>query len=280
MSQIGRREYAKLYGPTTGDQVRLGDTDLWIEIEQDFCVGGDEAVFGGGKSIRESGAQGMTTRAEGALDLVITNVIVLDHWGVVRGDVGIRDGRIVAVGKSGNPDVMDGVHPDLKIGPTTDVIAGDRKILTAGAIDTHVHFLTEIEMAEALATGEGRDGHARTSDGKVDLDLSIPKEMGGSGVGTNPEQLFAAGYAACFHSALRMVAGQDKADVTDSTVGARVSIGSLDNGGFGLAVELEVALPNLDHETAQKLADKAHEVCPYSNATRGNIDVNVVVTDD
>ncbi|MBA4023017.1 MAG: organic hydroperoxide resistance protein [Gordonia sp.] len=137
-----------------------------------------------------------------------------------------------------------------------------------------------IYTAEALATGEGRDGHARTSDGKVDLDLSIPKEMGGSGVGTNPEQLFAAGYAACFHSALRMVAGQDKADVTDSTVGARVSIGSLDNGGFGLAVELEVALPNLDHETAQKLADKAHEVCPYSNATRGNIDVNVVVTDD
>ncbi len=137
-----------------------------------------------------------------------------------------------------------------------------------------------IYTAEALATGEGRDGHARTSDGKVDLDLSIPKEMGGSGVGTNPEQLFAAGYAACFHSALRMVAGQEKADVTDSTVGARVSIGSLDNGGFGLAVELEVALPNLDHETAQKLADKAHEVCPYSNATRGNIDVNVVVTDD
>ncbi|GAB3691051.1 urease subunit alpha [Saccharopolyspora tripterygii] len=153
MSQIGRREYAKLYGPTTGDQVRLGDTDLWIEIEQDFCAGGDEAVFGGGKSIRESGAQGMTTRAQGAPDLVITNVIVLDHWGVVRGDVGVRDGRIVAVGKSGNPDVMDGVHPDLRIGPSTDVIAGDRKILTAGAVDTHVHFLTEAEMAEALATG-------------------------------------------------------------------------------------------------------------------------------
>lgn len=137
-----------------------------------------------------------------------------------------------------------------------------------------------IYTAEALATGEGRDGHARTSDGKVDLDLSIPKEMGGNGVGTNPEQLFAAGYAACFHSALRLVAGQDKADVTDSTVGARVSIGSLDNGGFGLAVELEVTLPNLDHDTAQKLAEKAHEVCPYSNATRGNIDVNLVVTDD
>ncbi len=153
MSQINRREYAKLYGPTTGDQVRLGDTDLWIEVEQDFCAGGDEAVFGGGKSIRESGAQGVTTRSGGALDLVITNVIVLDHWGVVRGDVGVRDGRVVAVGKSGNPDVMDDVHPELRIGPSTDVIAGDRKILTAGAIDTHVHFLTEIEMAEALATG-------------------------------------------------------------------------------------------------------------------------------
>lgn len=134
--------------------------------------------------------------------------------------------------------------------------------------------------AEALATGEGRDGRARTSDGKLDLDLSIPKEMGGNGVGTNPEQLFAAGYAACFHSALRMVAGQEKADVSDSAVGARVSIGSLDNGGFGLEVELEVTLPNVDHDTAQELTEKAHEVCPYSNATRGNIDVNLVVTDD
>ncbi|ETD30434.1 organic hydroperoxide resistance protein [Williamsia sp. D3] len=134
--------------------------------------------------------------------------------------------------------------------------------------------------AEALATGEGRDGRARTSDGKVDLELSIPKEMGGNGVGTNPEQLFAAGYAACFHSALRLVAGKEKADVSDSAVGARVSIGSLDNGGFGLAVELEVTLPNVDHDTAQKLTEKAHEVCPYSNATRGNIDVNLVVTDD
>ncbi|MCK0174456.1 MULTISPECIES: organic hydroperoxide resistance protein [Mycobacteriaceae] len=134
--------------------------------------------------------------------------------------------------------------------------------------------------AEALATGEGRDGHGRSSDGRLDFDLAIPKEMGGSGDGTNPEQLFAVGYAACFHSALRLVARQDKADVTDSTVGARVSIGQLDNGGFGLAVELEVALPNVDQETARRLADKAHQVCPYSNATRGNIDVTVNVTDD
>jgi Ohr subfamily peroxiredoxin len=104
--------------------------------------------------------------------------------------------------------------------------------------------------------------------------------MGGSGNGTNPEQLFAIGYAACYHSALRLVGRQDNADVSDSAVGARVSLGQLDNGGFGLAVELEITLPNLDHEAAQQLTEKAHQVCPYSNATRGNIDVKLVVTDD
>jgi lipoyl-dependent peroxiredoxin len=134
--------------------------------------------------------------------------------------------------------------------------------------------------AEALTTGDGRDGHARSSDGKMDLQLAIPKEMGGSGDGTNPEQLFAIGYAACFHSALRLVGRQEKADVSDSAVGARVSIGQLDSGGFGLAVVLEVTLPNVDHATALRLAEKAHEVCPYSNATRGNVDVDLVVTDD
>lgn len=137
-----------------------------------------------------------------------------------------------------------------------------------------------IYTAEALATGEGRNGHARTSDGRLDLDLAIPEAMGGSGNGTNPEQLFAAGYAACFHSALQMVARQDKADVTDSAVGARVDIGPNDDGGFQLAVTLEVTLPNLSRENAQALADKAHQVCPYSNATRGNIDVTVTVTED
>jgi osmotically inducible protein OsmC len=134
--------------------------------------------------------------------------------------------------------------------------------------------------AEALTTGDGRNGHARSSDGRLDLNLAIPKEMGGSGDGTNPEQLFAIGYAACFHSALRLVGSQEKADVTDSAVGARVSLGQIDNGGFGLAVELEVTLPNLDHAAAQQLTEKAHQVCPYSNATRGNIDVKLVVTDD
>ena len=134
--------------------------------------------------------------------------------------------------------------------------------------------------AEALTTGDGRDGHARSSDGRRDLELAIPKEMGGSGDGTNPEQLFAIGYAACFHSALRLVGRQDKANVSDSAVGARVSLGQIDNGDFGLAVELEVTLPHVDPDTARQLTERAHQVCPYSNATRGNIDVKLVVTDD
>jgi lipoyl-dependent peroxiredoxin len=140
--------------------------------------------------------------------------------------------------------------------------------------------MKSLYTAEALTTGDGRNGHARSSDGRLDLQLAIPKEMGGSGDGTNPEQLFAIGYAACFHSALRMVGREEKADVSDSAVGARVSIGQLDSGGFGLAVELEVTLPNVDHDTAQSLTEKAHQVCPYSNATRGNVDVKLVVTDD
>ncbi|MFF7942604.1 organic hydroperoxide resistance protein [Nocardia gamkensis] len=134
--------------------------------------------------------------------------------------------------------------------------------------------------AEALASGDGRDGHARTTDGKLDVNLSIPEEMGGNGEGTNPEQLFAAGYAACFHSALRLVGKQTSTNVDDSAVGAKVGIGPNDAGGFGLAVTLEVSLPHLSREDAQALADKAHQVCPYSNATRGNIDVQVLVADD
>ena len=153
MVEISRGQYAAIYGPTVGDQVRLGDTDLWIEVEHDHTFGGEEAVFGGGKSIRESMAQGTTTRAEGAPDTVITNVLVLDWWGVVRADVGIRDGRIVALGRSGNPDIADGVHPALEIGPSTDIISGEGKILTAGAIDTHVHLLSPSQIHEALATG-------------------------------------------------------------------------------------------------------------------------------
>jgi len=153
MVEISRARYAALYGPTTGDQVRLGDTDLWVQVERDLTVGGEEAVFGGGKSIRESMAQGSTTRAQGAPDTVVTNALVLDWWGVVKADVGIRDGRIVALGRAGNPDVADGVHPDLRIGPSTDVISGEGRILTAGGIDVHVHFLSPSQVHEALATG-------------------------------------------------------------------------------------------------------------------------------
>jgi urease subunit alpha len=151
--RIGRERYAALYGPTAGDQVRLADTDLWIEVERDDCAGGDEAVFGGGKTIRESMLQGTTTRAEGAPDLVITNAVVLDHWGVVKCDVGIRDGRIVALGKAGNPDIADGIHPDLRIGPSTEILAGEGRILTAGGIDCHVHLICPQIVDEALSSG-------------------------------------------------------------------------------------------------------------------------------
>ena len=136
-----------------------------------------------------------------------------------------------------------------------------------------------IYTAEALSTGAGRDGHVRTTDGRVDLDLAVPTEMGGSGQGTNPEQLFAAGFAGCFHSALQAVARQAKKKLGDSSVGARVSIGKAGEG-FGLAVTLEVVIPDLPQDEAQQLADAAHQVCPYSNATRGNIRVDVQVVDD
>ncbi|MFN8172225.1 MAG: urease subunit alpha [Candidatus Nanopelagicales bacterium] len=155
--ELSRARYAALYGPTTGDKVRLADTDLLIEVTDDLCGGpgraGEEAVFGGGKVLRESMGQGRATRAEGAPDVVITGVVVLDHWGIVKADVGIRDGRIVALGKAGNPDTMDGVHPDLVVGPTTEVIAGNGRILTAGAIDTHVHFICPQIVDEAIGSG-------------------------------------------------------------------------------------------------------------------------------
>lgn len=137
-----------------------------------------------------------------------------------------------------------------------------------------------IYTAEALSTGAGRDGHVKSSDGYVDLDLAIPVPMGGSGKGTNPEQLFAAGYAACFHSALQAVARMQKVTLHDSSVGGRVNIGPTDEGGFQLAVELEVVLPDVPHDVAQTLADAAHQMCPYSNATRGNIEVTITVSDD
>ena len=137
-----------------------------------------------------------------------------------------------------------------------------------------------IYTAEAIATGGGRNGHVRSSDGRIDLDLAIPQTMGGSGNGANPEQLFAAGYAACFHSAVQLVARQQKVELTDSSVGGQVGVGSNGQGGMQLAVTLEVVLPGVDPEVAQALADAAHLVCPYSNATRGNIEVTITVSDD
>ncbi len=154
---IGRARYATLFGPTTGDRIRLADTNLTIEITEDRSRGpagsGDEAVFGGGKVIRESMGQATATRAEGTPDLVITGAVILDHWGVIKADVGIREGRIVALGKAGNPDTMDGVHPDLVIGPSTEVLAGNGRILTAGTVDSHVHLICPQQLTEALGAG-------------------------------------------------------------------------------------------------------------------------------
>ncbi|MFF7440358.1 urease subunit alpha [Streptomyces sp. NPDC008122] len=157
MPDLHRAVYADLFGPTTGDRIRLADTDLLVEIEEDRCGGpgraGEEAVFGGGKVVRESMGQARTTRAEGAPDTVITGAVVIDHWGVAKADIGIRDGRITALGKAGNPDTMDGVHPDLVIGPETEIIVGNGRIVTAGAVDTHVHFISPTVVEQALATG-------------------------------------------------------------------------------------------------------------------------------
>jgi urease subunit alpha len=151
--ELDRARYALLYGPTAGDRIRLADTSLFIRVERDLCAGGDEAVFGGGKVIRESMGQARATRAEGTPDLVITGAVILDHWGIVKADVGIRDGRITAIGKAGNPDIMDGVHPDLVIGPSTEILAGNGLILTAGAIDCHVHLICPQLIPEALGSG-------------------------------------------------------------------------------------------------------------------------------
>src|ERR1700704_342945 len=154
--KIPRRTYADLYGPTTGDRVRLADTELIIEVEKDFTVYGDEITFGGGKVIRDGMGQSSEARREdspGALDLVITNALIIDHWGIVKGDIGIKDGRIVKVGKAGNPDTMDGVDPELVVGAATEVVAGENLIVTAGAIDSHIHFISPQQVEVALSNG-------------------------------------------------------------------------------------------------------------------------------
>src|SRR5260221_7518091 len=150
--RIDRRAYAEMFGPTTGDRVRLADTDLLIEIERDFTSYGDEVKFGGGKVIRDGmGQSARATAGDGVLDLVITNALILDHWGIVKADIGIRAGRIVAIGKAGNPDIMTGVTPGMIIGAATEVIAGEGRIVTAGGIDSHVHLICPQLVDEALA---------------------------------------------------------------------------------------------------------------------------------
>ena len=151
---IPRRQYADLYGPTVGDRVRLADTELIIEVEQDLTTPGEEAKFGGGKVIRDGmGQSPAATSARDALDLVITNAVILDYWGIVKADIGIRDGYIVAIGKAGNPDIMAGVTPGMEVGPGTEVIAGEGKIITAGGVESHVHFICPQLIPEALSSG-------------------------------------------------------------------------------------------------------------------------------
>src|SRR5690242_9681666 len=145
---IPREAYASMFGPTTGDRVRLADTELFIEVEADRTIYGEEVKFGGGKVIRDGMGQSQRSRAEGAVDTVITNALILDHWGIVKADIGLRDGRIAAIGKAGNPDVQPGI--DIVIGPGTEIIAAEGKIVTAGGIDVHIHMICPQQIEEGL----------------------------------------------------------------------------------------------------------------------------------
>src|SRR2546429_1221694 len=149
--KIKRSVYADMFGPTTGDRVRLADTDLIIEVEKDFTTYGEEVKFGGGKVIRDGMGQSQATNKQGAVDTVITNALIVDHWGIVKADVAIKEGMIAAIGKAGNPDIQPNVT--IIIGPGTDVIAGEGKILTAGGIDSHIHFICPQQIEHALASG-------------------------------------------------------------------------------------------------------------------------------
>ncbi len=151
MARITRSAYAGMFGPTTGDRVRLADTELFVEVEQDLTIYGEEVKFGGGKVIRDGMGQSQVTRAGGAMDTVITNALIVDHWGIIKADVGLKDGRIAAIGKAGNPDTQPGVT--IIIGPGTEIIAGEGRILTAGGLDVHIHFICPQQIEEALASG-------------------------------------------------------------------------------------------------------------------------------
>src|ERR1700710_1440700 len=149
--KIKRSVYADMFGPTTGDRVRLADTDLIIEVEADKTIYGEEVKFGGGKVIRDAMGQSQLSRAQGAVDTVIVNALIVDHWGIVKADVALKDGRIAAIGKAGNPDVQPGV--DIIIGPGTEIIAGENRILTAGGIDAHIHWICPQQSEDAIASG-------------------------------------------------------------------------------------------------------------------------------
>ena len=149
--KIERNAYADMFGPTTGDRVRLADTDLIIEVEDDRTVYGEEVKFGGGKVIRDGMGQSQTTRADGAVDTVITNALIVDHTGIFKADIGLKDGRIAAIGKAGNPDVQPGV--DIVVGPGTEAIAAEGKIVTAGGLDVHIHFICPQQIDDALYSG-------------------------------------------------------------------------------------------------------------------------------
>src|SRR6185369_132081 len=149
--KMNRAAYAQMFGPTVGDKIRLADTDIVIEVEKDYTTYGEEVKFGGGKVIRDGMGQSQSSRAEGAVDTVITNALIVDHWGIVKADIGIKDGCIAAIGKAGNPDVQS--HVTIVIGPGTEVIAGEGSIVTAGGIDTHVHYICPQQIEEALYSG-------------------------------------------------------------------------------------------------------------------------------
>src|ERR1700761_5644636 len=150
-AKISRSVYADMFGPALGDRVRLADTDLIIKVEKDFTVYGDEVKFGGGKVIRDGMGQSQITNREGAVDTVITNAVIVDHWGIIKADIGLMGGYIAKIGKAGNPDIQTGV--DIVIGPGTEVIAGEGKIVTAGGVDAHIHFISPQQVEEAIASG-------------------------------------------------------------------------------------------------------------------------------
>jgi urease subunit alpha len=152
--RLTRRQYADLYGPTVGDRVRLADTELFVRVERDLTTPGEEAKFGGGKVLRDGmGQSARATRAAGALDTVITNAVIVDHWGIVKADIGIRDGRIAGIGKAGNPDLMAGVSEGMVVGAGTEVIAGEGRLVTAGGLDAHIHFICPQLVTEAISAG-------------------------------------------------------------------------------------------------------------------------------